>query len=85
MRVIQVTKDGAIELNWMWLPTFIGQNFMVLKELEKFWKARFEKGVLFTEENLDEVHQITVDWLCEKFKIEGLKQYIEGLKHITQE
>lgn len=85
MRVVHVAKDGAIEVNWMWLPTFIGQNYMVLRELGDAWKERFPNGVKSDETGLDEIHNFTIDWLCQKFAIPGLKEYLQAIENIQEE
>jgi hypothetical protein len=85
MRIAHVAKDGALELNWMWLPTFIGQNYMVLKELERFWKDLYPEGVSNTPEELDKLHDITIDWFGQKFKIIGLSEYLSAIRHVQGE
>lgn len=85
MRVIQVAKDGAIELSWMWLPTFIGQNYPILKELGKAWEAEFPQGVTYTPAGLDEMHKFTLQWLCEKFTIDGLYEYLKAIENVKEQ
>ncbi len=84
MLTVQLAADGALELNWMWLPTFIGQNYMVMRELEKVWKEKFAGKLQATEEGLREVHEFTLKWLCEKFKIEGLGAYLRAIENVVQ-
>jgi len=83
MRVVQLAEDGAVELNWMWLPTFIGQNYQMMKRLEKAWKEKFngqpaDDGVLW------QIHYFTIDWLAEKFPIPGLKDYLSAITKVQQ-
>jgi hypothetical protein len=82
MRVVQVAEDGALELTWMWLPTFIGQNYLVLKELEGAWRGEFPGGVPNDDVGLDALHNFTITWLAEKFGIPGLDKYLQGITHI---
>jgi hypothetical protein len=84
MRVIQIAKDNAIELSWMWMPTFIGQNYAVLKELGKAWEERFPAGIAVTTENLDEMHEFTIKWLCGKFNINGLYEYLKAIENVEE-
>lgn len=84
MRVVQVNGDGALEFNYMWLPTFIGQNFLVMKELERFWKETYPDGLVYDDKALDDMHDLTVDWLCGKFKIDGLREYLEGIEKVKE-
>lgn len=85
MRVLQVADDGAIELRWMWLPTFIGQNYMVLKELGDAWKAQFPQGVSNAPASLDAMHTFTIDWLSKKFAIPGLKEYLAAIENVQED
>jgi hypothetical protein len=85
MRVVQFAKDGAAELNWMWLPTFIGQNHLVLRELGNVWDDKFAGKLEHTEQSLDMLHEFTLDWFQEKFKIEGLRAYLAGISNVTED
>jgi len=84
MRLVQVADDGAVELNWMWLPTFIGQNHFILKELEHVWNAKFLGKLEPTEKGLDALHEFTLDWLQEKFKLPGLREYLSAIEKVPQ-
>jgi hypothetical protein len=84
MRLVQFAKDGAVELNWMWLPTFIGQNQLVLRELGKAWTEKFKGQLELTEMSLDIIHEFTLDWLQEKFKIPGLRQYLSAIVDVQE-
>lgn len=85
MRIVQVADDGAVELSWMWLPTFIGQNYQVTKELGDAWKERYPAGVPNTSEGLDEMHTFTIRWLTEKYAIEGLDKYLGAIRNIKEQ
>ena len=86
MRVIQVSKDGVIELSWMFLPTFIGQNYAVQLELQDMWSELFPNGVLYTDELLDKLNDETIAWFANKFPaVKGLREYLEGIKHVQQD
>ena len=79
-------ENGKLELNWMWLPTFIGQNYAVMREMEVEWEKRFgDMELLSTPETLDEIHRWAIDWLCEKFQIPGLKDYLLGMEKVPME
>jgi hypothetical protein len=84
MRVIHVAKDNVIELSWMWLPTFIGQNYQVLKNLEAAWKDEFPTGVAITQLGLDEMHEFTIKWLCDQFPIKGLGDYLRAIENVEE-
>lgn len=76
--------DGLLEIRFMWLPVFIGQSVHVLKELEIAGRAKFQ-GVEVTDSVLDEIHQWVVEWLCRRFQIEGLREYLQGICHVRME
>jgi len=82
MLTVQLAKDGALELNWMWLPTFIGQNYPVMRELEKVWRSQFAGKLKLNEEGLREAHEFTLKWLCDKFKINGLGEYLRAIENV---
>jgi hypothetical protein len=33
---------------------------------------------------LDEIHEWTIEWLCKRFPIEGLDQYLRAIKHVKE-
>lgn len=83
MRVVIATKEGQIELAYTWLPTFIGMNTPLKMEMEKALQPKV-LGRPLTEQILDEVHDLVVDWLCEKFpQLQGLRDYLDSLKFVT--
>jgi hypothetical protein len=85
MRLVQVAQDGAIEVSWMWLPVFIGQNQMLLRELGEAWKENFPNGVRSDDAGLDELHEFTIEWLCEKIKLTGLREYLKAIENVKEE
>jgi hypothetical protein len=82
MRAVVVTDPGKVELSFMWLPLFIGQDPGLKKEIEKTIAQEFQgKHVdVFT---LDEMHHRVLDIICEKHKaIVGLRDYLDSLKFV---
>lgn len=86
MRVVQETAPGVVELNWVWLPTWLGQNTAIKKEIEDHMRAWMsEQGPLkLNDETLDRMHVEVLNFLREKFPNEpcGLIKYLEGLAHV---
>lgn len=83
MRVVVATGKGVIGLAYTWLPTFIGMNTPLKKEMEQALQKKV-LGRPLDERVLDEVHDLVVDWLCEKFpEIDGLRDYLDSLKYVT--
>lgn len=82
MRVVSFTGN-RLELNFMWLPTFISQNMYVMRELEQEWKQRFF-GTHATEEALEGINAWTIDWLAKRFGIPGLATYLSAIKEVKE-
>jgi hypothetical protein len=83
VRVVNV--DGSrLELNFMWLPTFISQNMHVMRELEQEWRRTFSSYPA-TEENLDVIHDWTIGWLANRFNIPGLITYLSAIKEVKED
>lgn len=79
-----VFRDHNVyEVQWMWLPTFIGQNIMVMNELGEALRKKFAGQVGKEEDLLDEVHTFILDWLSARFRnISGLREYLEAVKNV---
>jgi hypothetical protein len=86
MRVVNVNHDdpNVIELNFMWLPTFIGQNTMILKELRQALGKEFV-GKQITEKTLWAMHQRVIQWLEAKFPFEGVGKYLHAIEEVKDD
>lgn len=83
MRLVSMHEDGVLELNWMWLPVFIGQNHGLMRAMELEWKRVFGgTPLLSTDAVLDQIHDWTIKWLCEHMPIDGLEKYLRGIENI---
>lgn len=82
MRLIQLTAEGRLELNWMWLPTWLGMNGAVLDKVEKSLAPKI-RGVEVTEQTLDDFNTVVLDELVTQFpELGGLRDYLDGLKFV---
>jgi len=81
MRAVVVTGPGKVELSFMWLPTFIGHDTRLKEEIEKQLAPELV-GKELTDETLDVAHERVLDIICEKYKITGLRDYIDALKFV---
>jgi len=80
-----VTPDGSsLVLNYMWLPTWLGQNAQLKKELEEALSPEL-RGKEMSDETLDYAHSRVIEVICEKFPLDGLRDYLDGVKFLTQE
>ena len=82
MRVVHIADDGVLELNWMWLPTFIGQNHGLQQQLGIAWREKWPDGFVYTDDMLDEVHRFTLDWFVKKVPIKGFREYLAGISNV---
>jgi len=81
VRTVVLVEQGVLELNWTWLPTFIGMDAIARKDMRDVAK-QFE-GKEISEQVLDEAHSIVCDFLVARYPaIGGLRQYLDGLKFI---
>lgn len=82
MRAVVATESGVLEVNWMWLPTFLGMNATLKAELEKELASKIQ-GRQLNDSTLDAAHSLVVTFLEKKFSaIHGMDNYLDGLKYI---
>lgn len=82
MRVVHFEEEtGTVVLNFMFLPTFIGQNPIVQKEL-KVELAKLFEGKPVTPALMDEIHCWIIQWLNDKFQISGLEKYLKAIEEV---
>ena len=85
MRLVTVVNGKSVELNFMWLPTWLGQNTRFKQQLELDLAPKI-RGLELTEENLDKVHAMVLDYIVEKHpSIPGLFDYLDGLKFVNDD
>ena len=76
MQLVTEVSPGEVELNYMWLPTWLGMN-------TKF-KKRMEETVNINGRTLDEAHEIVMNYICGQFpEMLGLRDYLDGLKFVN--
>ena len=82
MKIVQRTGPGEVGLNYMWLPTWIGMNGALIKEIEQYI-APLLVGKPLTDEVLDEAGEAVVRFLSNKFpNLKGIFEYLDGLKYV---
>lgn len=86
MRIVEESKlkPGTLEVSWMWLPTFIGQNSGLLRELDRVLSLEFPPPFDATEDQLDAISEFALGWLFDKHSIPGLREYLGALKHVRE-
>lgn len=82
MRFVERTGPGQVSLNYMWLPTFVGMNAALIKEIDEAMTPIFV-GQALTEDLLDRAHDRALELLVAKFPMwAGLFDYLEGIKYV---
>lgn len=84
MRLIVETEPGVLELNFMWLPTWIGMSHPIKKEIEEKIGEKFV-GRDLNDGTLDEMDDAIIDLLQDKFPAVHFKDYLRALKDVRQE
>lgn len=82
MRLVAVS-GRVVELNYMWLPTWLGQNAQFKLQLEGDLRTKIE-GLELTEDNLDKIDTMVLNYIVEKCPhVGGLFDYLDGLKFVN--
>lgn len=80
MLLVYEVEPGTYELAYMWLPTWIGMNIEIKKEIETYIHNRF----VGKEATARDMHDAVVDYLCDKFPdINGLRAYLTVVEQVT--
>jgi hypothetical protein len=83
MHAVVMTEAGVLELNWTWLPTWIGMNAKLKKEIEDVLKSKVV-GLTNSEEDLCKIDEMVFDLVDKKAThVTGLRDYLDGLKFVT--
>lgn len=73
--------NGVLELNYMWLPTFIGMNVALKRDIEKDLAAKFQGR---PETDLAQMHEELIDYLVTKVPLPGFRDYLDGIKFVQE-
>lgn len=86
MRLFVVAEPGRLELNYMWLPTWIGMNRVLTQSLDSEMSKLLVEGnrSLTTEESdMDFIDDFLIEALCRRFpSLTGLREHLRSLKGI---
>lgn len=82
MRLVDRTGPGTLGLNYMWLPTWIGMNSQLVREIEDHISPALV-GAEINEATLDKADAAVLDFLKKRFvQLPGLFDYLDGLKYV---
>lgn len=83
MRLVVQVDQGILEVNYMWLPSWVGMNSILLKELGEHLQGK-SVGKELTDGLLDELSREARRFLCDRFPlIKGLNEYLSALEHVS--
>jgi hypothetical protein len=83
MKMVVAAGAGELELNVMWLPTWLGMNTALHQELEADLTPQIVGRVL-DEATLELAHEAVLDFFERKFpNIEGLRDYLDAIKFVV--
>jgi len=74
-------KPGAYEVDWAWMPFIIAANADLIAEVDKKLAEEFS-GKNPTPDIEDKMHEMVLDLICEKYKFEGLRDYLAGVTKV---
>jgi hypothetical protein len=82
MRAVVHVGQGEVEVNFMYLPTFIGMNAVLKRDMEEALQKKLQ-GLPLDDKGLDRAHEIVVEYLLTKFpEVKGLDHYLDALKYV---
>ena len=85
MDLVVPSVDGGLEINFSWLPTWLGLNQPMLKVLDAGLQEAFQ-GRKFTPELMVEMNQKVIELLTQEFPaIKGLDKLLSALAHVRIE
>lgn len=82
MRTVVHVDRGVLEVNYMWLPAWIGMNSLLLEEIGKHMQSK-AVGRELNDTLLDELDTEVISFLMKRFPtIKGLGGYLVGLRGV---
>lgn len=83
MHFFHVPEPGVLELNYMWLPTFLGMNTRFKQSVEQELAPKVA-GRPLDEGLLEELDGLLIDLVTAKFPFPGLRDYLDALKFVQE-
>jgi hypothetical protein len=85
MRLIVQIEPGVAEVNWTWLPSWLGLNSMFLKQLGEHLKPQL-LNLRLDQGTLDLGHELAKNYIVSCFpNIEGLAGYLDAIRLVKDE
>lgn len=83
MLAVILDGKGTASINWSWLPTWIGMNANLVRDLDEVIRPLLT-GKPATFENLRFAHGKVIEYLEARFALPGLVDYLDGLKFLPE-
>jgi len=84
MRLIQL-QEGKLELRWTWLPYWLAAGPALHNEIQAVMRdAVIINGMPPTEDSVVRIESFVLKMIERRFKIEGLRAYLDGLQHVAE-
>ncbi len=85
MRLVDRAGPGTLAVNYMWLPTFIGMNSHLIREIEEHISPSIV-GLALDESTLALAHAKVLEFLEKRFpSTPGLFDYLDGIKYVDSD
>lgn len=81
MRLVVRSGPGTVEVAYMWLPTFIGMNTLLMQKIEGELAPLIE-GKEMTDDTLEAAHERVLDIICKAHPLPGLRDYLDAMKFV---
>jgi hypothetical protein len=81
MRLVVRSGPGVVELSYTWLPLFAGTDVHLKKDIEDKLCPQMV-GKELTDEVLDWAHEQVVGIICARYRIKGLRDYLDAVKFV---
>lgn len=83
MLLVVSTDEGTMEVNYSWLPTWIGMNPTLTSEIGRDLAHRFI-GRPVDDALLEEAHVAVVEWLQDRYQaVHGLDEYLNSVRKLS--
>jgi hypothetical protein len=81
MRLVVKSGPGTVEVAYMWLPTFLGMNSVLMQTIEAEVMPKLV-GKDLTDDVLEEANELVLDIICRVHPLPGLRDYLDALKFV---
>ena len=82
MNLVTPTEEGQLEINWQWLPTWIGVNQELQQEMQEHVAKQVE-GLPANQTTINVAEEAVLSFLVRRFpNMCGLGHFLDALKFV---